>query len=162
MFDRLILLNDQGQCIYFGEIGNDASTVVSYFEQTGADKCDPNSNPAEWMLDESNKQPRDVTSMMPSDYWAHKWSISQQNKQVLDHLAELKARPKTVQGATHHEEYATSIFRQMTVVTKRIFQDYWRSPTYVYSKLALCAGVVSHPPMIASIVSSEAYTCRLL
>lgn len=158
MFDRLLLLNQQGQCIYFGDIGNDASTLISYFEQSGGDKCDPKSNPAEWMLDISNKQPKDDIDTTPSNYWAQKWSTSQQKQQVRHHLAELKTRSKTMQAATHHAEYATPLFHQMTVVTKRIFQEYWRSPTYVYSKLALCAGVVSCPPMVNPVVYLEAHT----
>lgn len=153
MFDRLLLLNTEGQCIYFGDIGRDAGTLISYFEQNGGDKCDPDANPAEWMLDISNKSPTDQTHTTPSEYWAQKWSTSPQKQQVLHQLGNYKTHSKTIQVAAHHDEYATSLLYQMVVVTKRIFQEYWRSPTYVYSKLALCAGVVSCPP---TTVSAEA------
>ncbi|KAI2615542.1 hypothetical protein GGR54DRAFT_294268 [Hypoxylon sp. NC1633] len=38
-------------------------------------------------------------------------------------------------------EYAAPFIQQLIIVTRRIFQEYWRDPTYLYSKLALCAGV---------------------
>jgi ATP-binding cassette, subfamily G (WHITE), member 2, PDR len=43
-------------------------------------------------------------------------------------------------------EYAASFRQQLSTVTRRIFQDHWRDPTYIYSKLALCAGVVNASP----------------
>ncbi|KAI0906706.1 P-loop containing nucleoside triphosphate hydrolase protein [Ustulina deusta] len=50
VFDRLLLLNDKGECVYFGDIGKDGTTFTSYFEEHGAEPCDPGANPAEWML----------------------------------------------------------------------------------------------------------------
>lgn len=32
------------------EIGPNCSTLVNYFEANGAEPCDPEANPAEWML----------------------------------------------------------------------------------------------------------------
>src|SRR4051812_1040822 len=49
-FDRLLLLQRGGQCVYFGDIGKDANVLLSYFRRHGAD-CPPDANPAEWMLD---------------------------------------------------------------------------------------------------------------
>ncbi|KAI1076618.1 ABC-2 type transporter-domain-containing protein [Whalleya microplaca] len=141
MFDRLLLLNNQGQCIYFGDIGPDASTLISYFEENGAEKCNPHTNPAEWMLNVSNMKVKDAVDTTPSDYWADKWSTCQPKEQVLRHLTELKMLPQSAQPEAYQGEYAASWLEQMSVVSKRIFQEYWRSPTYLYSKLALCAGV---------------------
>ncbi|RAL63508.1 hypothetical protein DID88_003928 [Monilinia fructigena] len=49
-FDRLLLLQRGGRCVYFGDIGKDAHVLLDYFHKHGAD-CPPDANPAEWMLD---------------------------------------------------------------------------------------------------------------
>ena len=49
-FDRLLLLQRGGECVYFGDIGKDAVVLLEYFRKNGA-ICPPNANPAEWMLD---------------------------------------------------------------------------------------------------------------
>ncbi|KAI1770956.1 ABC-2 type transporter-domain-containing protein [Hypoxylon cercidicola] len=134
MFDRLLLLNKNGQVIYFGDLGQDASTLVSYFEGNGADKCEPDANPADWMLSVSNTKTDGVD-------WAQRWSDGPQEKEVLCHLNELMVTSKVSLSQQDDKEYASSWIQQMKIVSKRIFQEYWRSPTYLYSKLALCAGV---------------------
>jgi ATP-binding cassette, subfamily G (WHITE), member 2, PDR len=50
-FGRLLLLAPDGKPVYFGEIGYEASTVVSYFERNGAKTCHPDANPAEWIME---------------------------------------------------------------------------------------------------------------
>ena len=50
-FDELILLKSGGRVVYAGELGKDSQTMIKYFEESGADKCPPDANPAEWMLE---------------------------------------------------------------------------------------------------------------
>lgn len=144
IFDRLLLLNNQGQTVYLGDIGWDASSLIEYFESRGAPKCQPEDNPAEWVLDVITR------SSTEHSEWSQKWNESQQYRDVQQYLQQFNASkhptpmnnmptdPKT-------NEYATSLRQQLTTVTIRIFQEYWRDPTYLYSKLALCAGVVNAP-----------------
>ncbi|TDL14894.1 P-loop containing nucleoside triphosphate hydrolase protein [Rickenella mellea] len=49
-FDRLLLLQHGGQTVYYGDIGENSSTLINYFESQGAETCPPKANPAEWML----------------------------------------------------------------------------------------------------------------
>ena len=44
-FDRLLLLRKGGQTVYFGDIGEGAQSIISYFETAGARKCRPEENP---------------------------------------------------------------------------------------------------------------------
>ncbi|GME84677.1 unnamed protein product [Ambrosiozyma monospora] len=56
-FDNLLLLKRGGETVYFGEIGKDATTLISYLERNGASKCPPKANPAEWMLEATGATP---------------------------------------------------------------------------------------------------------
>ncbi|KAJ2998944.1 hypothetical protein NUW58_g161 [Xylaria curta] len=145
LFDRLLLLNNQGQTLYFGDVGQDASTMIDYFEEHGAKKCDKGANPAEWMLTVSNTTPDiatdTTTDTITSDFWADKWSTSRQRATAIQRIPELHTNAVEVPPEMNRKEYAASWFSQLNAVTKRRFQEYWRSPTYVYSKVALCAGV---------------------
>lgn len=147
MFDRVLLLGDQGETTYFGDIGPDASTMISYFESKGASQCQPDANPAEWVLDLTSQkmasQPESSSEGAPlSINWTEKWSTSQEKENVIQELDNTRYSDKLMPLQTHRGEFAASWLQQLTIVSKRIFQEYWRSPTYVYSKIALCAGVV--------------------
>jgi ATP-binding cassette subfamily G (WHITE) protein 2 (SNQ2) len=45
VFDRLLLLRKGGQTVYFGDIGENSSTMLNYFERNGAPRCGPDDNP---------------------------------------------------------------------------------------------------------------------
>lgn len=164
MFDRLLLLSDHGETVYFGDIGQDASVMIEYFESRGAPHCRPEDNPAEWVLDVTNSKER--TSASASNdmgteksaatqraseteplSWSQKWCESQQHQESLRYLQQSTTAERiSASGQSsppRRSEYAASFIQQLTIVTGRIFQEYWRDPTYLYSKLALCAGVVS-------------------
>ncbi|KAI0517757.1 ABC-2 type transporter-domain-containing protein [Xylaria bambusicola] len=144
LFDRLLLLNNKGQCVYFGDIGKDASTLVSYFEERGAKPPAAGANPAEWMLQTTSRETTEESKeLSPSEFWAREWSTSKQKEDVSRRLVELKngdAAEKVV-GVSEQKSYATPWLFQMVSVTKRIFQEYWRRPVYIYSKYALCIGI---------------------
>lgn len=164
MFDRLLLLSDHGETAYFGDIGQDASVLIEYFESRGAPHCRPEDNPAEWVLDVTNNKERTSTSAStdvgteksPATHqaskaeplsWPQKWCESQQHQESLQYLQQsITAERISASGQSsspRRSEYAASFIQQLITVTRRIFQEYWRDPTYLYSKLALCAGVVS-------------------
>lgn len=77
--------------------------------------------------------------------WHQTWLDSPERQAVRDHLAELAANstPKTEEPAGHHREYAAPIGVQLKVVLRRVWQQYWRTPSYLYAKLALVILVVS-------------------
>ncbi|OTA63684.1 hypothetical protein K449DRAFT_31387 [Hypoxylon sp. EC38] len=150
MFDRLLLLDKNGTMLYFGDIGDDASTLINYFESNGAPKCQSKHNPAEWMLEvtgnvstpnpEIDTNPADNTKRLN---WSDKWNASPQRQEVLNYLADLRLKGVEVEVSSSNKdrdrdrEYAMPFTRQLTAVTKRILQDQWRNPVYLHSKFAL-------------------------
>jgi ABC-type multidrug transport system ATPase subunit len=50
-FDRLLLVKKGGQTVYFGDIGENSSTLLEYFERQGARPCGKKENPAEYILE---------------------------------------------------------------------------------------------------------------
>ncbi|KAI9167952.1 ABC multidrug transporter C [Paramyrothecium foliicola] len=161
MFDRLLLLSNDGETAYFGEIGQDASAMIEYVESGGAPKCQPGENPAEWVLRAvTNHEPAPIVTGpiekdssavdepqdMEPPTWARKWRESRQHQEVQQRIVQCIESVGPIQqtkpsGRTNNPEYSASFLQQLRVVTRRSFQDYWRDPTYIWSKLALCAGV---------------------
>ncbi len=50
MFDDLILLKKGGNVVFFGELGNESSKMIQYFEDRGAKQIERQENPAAWVL----------------------------------------------------------------------------------------------------------------
>ena len=45
----MLLLKKGGKTVYFGDLGNNATTLINYFERNGARHCDPSENPYVFM-----------------------------------------------------------------------------------------------------------------
>ncbi|KAJ5730247.1 uncharacterized protein N7483_004755 [Penicillium malachiteum] len=133
MFDRLLFLQS-GCSLYFGDLGNKAATLIEYFCRFGARVPKEGENPAEWLLE--------VTAASPTEKdWADVWSTSPETENVKRDIAMMgENQSNTVLTDMNDYEYAASQYTQLLLVTRRMFQDYWREPTYLYSKLALCVG----------------------
>ncbi|PGH07315.1 hypothetical protein GX51_01859 [Blastomyces parvus] len=146
-FDRLLLLQKGGECVYFGDIGQDAHVLLDYFRRNGAD-CPPNANAAEWMLDTigAGQSPR----VGPRD-WGDIWRDSPELEKVKEDIITMKTqRMQSVQDETVEleKEYATPLLHQIKVVLKRTNLAFWRSPNYGFTRLfshaalALITGLV--------------------
>ncbi len=138
-FDRLLFLQKGGQTVYYGDIGENSRTLIDYFERYDADPCPPDANPAEWMLEVIGAAPG---SKAKYDY--HQvWIQSPEHEELqtkLDSMANrliLEHTSDTV-GREMREPYAASFYEQFRIVYKRIWQQYWRDPTYIWSKFFLC------------------------
>ncbi|KIM94271.1 hypothetical protein OIDMADRAFT_106738 [Oidiodendron maius Zn] len=139
-FDRLLFLAKGGRTVYFGEVGENASVLTKYFERNGAFPCPPNANPAEWMLEVIGAAPGSHTDID----WHKTWRDSLEYKSVHQELDRLKEElPKVTQSSSvddkaSYDEFAAPFWVQQWEVTKRVFEQYWRTPSYIYSKAALC------------------------
>jgi ATP-binding cassette, subfamily G (WHITE), member 2, SNQ2 len=85
-FDRLLLLEQGGETVYFGPIGHDSSVIREYFGCHGA-KCPPNVNPAEFMLEAIGAG---VTPRIGDRDWNDIWLESREFQEVLREIAQIK------------------------------------------------------------------------
>ncbi|KAF2812667.1 ABC drug exporter AbcA [Mytilinidion resinicola] len=148
-FDRLLFLARGGKTVYFGDIGENSKTLSNYFERNGAHPCPIEANPAEWMLEVIGAAPGTTTEID----WPEVWRNSPEIEEVHEELAALKeerpaatALQRTASAASRkrkeeqaaYREFAAPFGAQMKEVTVRVFQQYWRTPSYIYAKFALC------------------------
>ena len=162
-FDRLLFLAKGGKTVYFGEVGPGSHILIDYFTRNGAPPCPPDDNPAEWMLAAIGAAPGTKTDID----WFKTWQTSPERKAVRAHLEEIKEeRPKIVAqekanaggmskleaklDKAAYSEFAAPFSVQVVTVLKRVFQQYWRTPSYIWSKFALATASVSHQiPLVA-------------
>lgn len=140
-FDRLLFLAKGGRTVYFGEVGENSKVMTSYFERNGAHPCPQEANPAEWMLEVIGAAPGSHTDID----WHETWKTSTEYQDVQDELETLKnERPGLSRVQTRskdkagYREFAAPFWAQYREVQKRVFEQYWRTPSYIYAKLSLC------------------------
>lgn len=131
-FDTLLLLAKGGKTVYFGDIGDNATTVKNYFGRYGA-PCPGNANPAEHMIDVVSghlSQGRD---------WNEVWLASPEHETVskeLDRMVdEAAAKPPGTVDDGH--EFAMPLWSQVKVVTQRMNTALFRNTDYINNKFAL-------------------------
>ncbi|KAJ5461184.1 uncharacterized protein N7458_002736 [Penicillium daleae] len=136
-FDRLLLLASGGRTVYFGDIGKNSKHMISYFERMGAPPCPPGANPAEWMLEAIGAVPGSASKID----WHAAWRESSEFQAVQNELQQLQTNRRGAQDPveTHESltEFAAPFGLQLSEVTHRVFQQYWRTPSYIYSKASL-------------------------
>ena len=75
--------------------------------------------------------------------WAEVWRDSPEKQQIRDTLSEMRQelsqKPVDNSDPTALREYAEPFWPQLTTVTQRVFAQYWRTPSYLYSKTLLCS-----------------------
>ncbi|GKZ66701.1 hypothetical protein AnigIFM50267_000569 [Aspergillus niger] len=137
-FDRLLLLAKGGRTVYFGPIGPNSKTLIGYFEQHGARPCADEENPAEWMLEVIGAAPG---SSSVRD-WPVTWKESREFQETRKELGRLEqsGSPSLEDESNSVQQYAAPFYIQLGLCTKRVFEQYWRSPSYIYAKLILCFG----------------------
>lgn len=137
-FDRLLFMRRGGETVYFGDLGEGCQTMIDYFESHGSGKCPPSANPAEWMLEVVGAAPG---SHANQDY--HEvWRNSEEYKAVQEELDSMERElPNTtgqlIDDDERHKAYAASIMYQIKMVSVRLFEQYYRSPDYLWPKFFL-------------------------
>ncbi len=143
-FDRLLLLAKGGRTVYFGEIGKNSQVLLDYFRRNGGQELPAGANPAEHMLEVIGAAPGAHSDID----WPAIWRDSKEYSRVkseLGNLRQLEHVPSAVADseASSYKEFAVPFATQLFQVCKRVFQQYWRTPSYIYSKSILCIFNVS-------------------
>lgn len=149
-FDMVLALNPGGNTFYFGPIGENGKDVIEYFSQRGA-HAPPGKNVAEFIL-ETAARPHKREGGTKVD-WNEEWRNSEQAERVIEEIDGLKrvrsaATEAGQQGGAKkpkeaYREYAASTWTQTVELTKRMFRQYWRDPSYLYGKffVAVIVGI---------------------
>ncbi|KIW13112.1 hypothetical protein PV08_08299 [Exophiala spinifera] len=138
-FDRLLFLTTGGRPVYFGEIGSNSETLVNYFEKHGARHCTESENVAEYILEVVGPEAAAAQGNLD---WVDIWRSSDENKAILEELERINAeRSQATANQTLSKEdnsqFAMPVATQTYYNTVRAFQQYWRTPGYIWHKLAL-------------------------
>ncbi len=136
-FDRLLLLKKGGRTVYFGKIGPNSQDIIRYFERNDAIKCQPEDNPAEYILQVIGAG---ATAKVDRD-WADVWESTSDAREAVEETKALKVEYKELAGEDRHEEFegafAAPWCTQYRAMQLRIFQIYYRNPGYIASKIFL-------------------------
>lgn len=149
-FDMVLALNPGGNTFYFGPIGENGKDVIEYFAQRGA-HAPPGKNVAEFIL-ETAARPHKREDGTKVD-WNEEWRNSEQAERVIEEIDGLKRVRSAATEADQksgakkpkeaYREYAASTWTQTAELTKRMFRQYWRDPSYLYGKffVAVIVGI---------------------
>ncbi|KAJ5566849.1 CDR ABC transporter [Penicillium sp. DV-2018c] len=133
-FDMILALNPGGNTFYFGPVGKDGSDVIKYFADRGF-VCPPSKNVAEFILETAAKATHRNGKQVD---WNEEWRNSSQNQEMLAEIERIREERSKVPMETSvsaHYEFAAPTSTQTLQLTKRLFRNYWRDPSYYYGKL---------------------------
>ncbi|KAI1777392.1 ABC-2 type transporter-domain-containing protein [Hypoxylon cercidicola] len=133
-FDRLLLLQRGGRCVYFGDIGKDAETLRDYLARHGA-VAGPSDNIAEFMLEAvgAGSAPR-----VGNRDWADIWADSPELANVKDTISQFKESRIAAAAqidSSMQREYASPLMHQLKIVIRRTNISFWRSPNYLFTRV---------------------------
>ncbi|OJJ43750.1 hypothetical protein ASPZODRAFT_73386 [Penicilliopsis zonata CBS 506.65] len=132
-FDMILALNPGGNTFYFGPVGHEGAAVTKYFADRGF-VCPPSRNVAEFILETAAKATQKDGRKMD---WNEEWRNSAENSALLaeiQHIRDQRSRVPLPETGKQHE-FAAPTYLQTTMLTKRLFLNYWRDPSYYYGKL---------------------------
>ena len=137
-FDRLLFLARGGKTVYFGDLGKNSKTLIKYFESHGAPKCPKEANPVEWMLHVIGAAPGSHANQDYHDVWLQSQEYAAVRTELQSMETDLAALPKDeVEEKEKRREFAAPFWRQYLLATNRVLECYYRSPGYIWAKIAL-------------------------
>ncbi|KAI0198206.1 ABC-2 type transporter [Astrocystis sublimbata] len=133
-FDRLLLLQRGGRCVYFGDIGKDAHVLRDYLGRHGA-VAGPSDNIAEYMLEAVGAG---SSARIGDRDWADIFEESPEMANVKDRISQFREAGKKAAAEVDlslEKEYASPLWHQIKIVVKRTNISYWRSPNYLFTRV---------------------------
>jgi ABC-type multidrug transport system ATPase subunit/ABC-type multidrug transport system permease subunit len=134
-FDMILALNPGGNTFYFGPVGENGKDVIKYFADRGV-QAPANKNVAEFILETAAKPIKRADGTRIN--WDKEWRNSENSAEVLKEIERLKStrqQTRKEEGAHEEREFAAPVWVQTTMLTRRVFTQYWRDPSYLYGKL---------------------------
>lgn len=95
-FDRLLLLKKGGQTVYFGDLGENANTLINYLEGNGGRTIADIENPAEYMLEVIGAGATANSDIEWSSTWQNSKEAEQLQRDIERIHTEGKSRPAIV------------------------------------------------------------------
>jgi len=135
-FDELLLLKAGGRIAYHGPLGHDSKDLIQYFEENGGNKCPPDSNPAEYMLEVIGAGNPDYKGKDWGDVWANSKHHEARSNEIAE-MIEKRQHAELSKNLKDDREYAMPLTTQTIAVVKRSFVAYWRTPNYIVGKFML-------------------------
>ena len=139
-FDTILALNPGGHTFYFGPVGDNGKDVIDYFAQRGA-QCPPNKNVAEFILETAAKGTKGKDGRRIN--WNEEWQNSENAKELSDEIDRICSSRRDATTDNHdvnlEREFAAPIWTQTSMLTRRVFTQYWRDPSYLYGKIFAAA-----------------------
>ncbi len=139
-FDSLLLLKKGGVTVFFGNLGENSSNLIEFFENAPEVSPIPfNMNPATWMLDIIGAGTATATvgesgdTVDYSEYYATS-KLAKANRLRLETLMTPNQDSKKINDEELEKlnsiQYNSSYTTQFIVLIKRIHLTYWRTPSY--------------------------------
>lgn len=135
-FDELLLLKAGGRVVYHGPLGHDSQDLLGYLESNGAQKCPPNANPAEYMLEAIGAGDPDYKGQDWGDVWEKSKEREARSREIDDMISQ-RQKVEQTDSLRDEREYAMPLSTQMSAVVRRSFVSYWRNPGYLVGKFML-------------------------
>ncbi|EPE27473.1 P-loop containing nucleoside triphosphate hydrolase [Glarea lozoyensis ATCC 20868] len=137
-FDKILLIERGGQTVYFGDLGSQCRTMVSYLESKGARPLNAGESAAEWMMEVIGNDSSSVN-------WFEEWQQSSEKKVLKQEIAKISSVPKGAQISTNvyenqYEEFAVPLTTQIWLLLVRTFVEYWRIPAFLWAKFLFSCG----------------------
>lgn len=138
-FDSLLLLKRGGEVVFFGELGENSVSLITYLERFEATtKIKAHENPATWMLTTIGAGSSGTGYAF--DYaGAYAQSVLRDdNLALIEQFCSAACDDNLI---SFPGNYATSLMTQVREVTKRTVTLYWRSPNYNLNRLIVSAAI---------------------
>ncbi|GLE09956.1 hypothetical protein PINS_up021901 [Pythium insidiosum] len=146
LFDSVLLLKRGGETVFFGDVGREASRLIEYFERVpGVPRIEEGYNPSTWMLEvigagvEHAGAGADQRSAAAStDFVAvFKRSAEWRAAEAVLGREGVSTPSSSVGEIKFDNKRAASNWVQATMVMRRFFRMYWRTPTYNLTRFAV-------------------------
>ena len=133
-FDMVLALNPGGNTFYFGPVGHNGEAIVKYFAERGVE-CPPAKNVAEFILETAIKGGKRADGKRLN--WNKEWLESKECKALNEEIARICSERSEVPSPeiSSQHEFAATAWTQTKLLTRRMFTQHWRDPSYLYGKL---------------------------